>query len=81
MKPFRLRRDLTMLATPEAQKLLGSMTTVTITGALDYQACDDRVCFNPARVPISFAVSLKGLDRRPPNAESAAARSGEHNRR
>jgi hypothetical protein len=66
MKPFQLRRDVTLLATPEAQKLLGGMTTVTITGALEYQACDDKVCFNPARVPISFVVKLKELDRRPP---------------
>lgn len=66
MKAFRLRRDVTLLATPAAQKLLGGMTEVTLTGALEYQACDDKVCFNPARVPISFTVSLKGLDRRPP---------------
>jgi hypothetical protein len=67
MKPFRLRRDLTLLATPEAQKLLGTMTTATIAGALEYQACDDKLCFNPARVPVSFVVTLKGLDRRPPS--------------
>ena len=66
MKPFRLRRDVTLLATPEGQKLLGAMTTATISGALEYQACDDKVCYNPARIPISFVVSLKGLDRRPP---------------
>lgn len=66
MKPFQLRRDVTVLATPEAQKLLAGMTSVTITGALEYQACDDKVCFNPARVPISFVVGLKQLDRRPP---------------
>jgi hypothetical protein len=66
MKPFQLRRDLTLLATPEAQKLLGGMTTATITGALEYQACDDKVCFNPSRVPVSFAVTLKPLDRRTP---------------
>jgi hypothetical protein len=65
MKPFQLRREATILATPEAQKLLSGMTAVTITGALEYQACDDKVCFNPTRVPISFAVSLKSLDRRP----------------
>ena len=35
-------------------------------GALEYQACDDKVCFNPTRVPISFVVSTKGLARRPP---------------
>jgi len=66
MKPVRLRRDLTLLATPAVQKQLASMTSVTITGALDYQACDDKLCYNPARVPFSFTIELKGLDRRPP---------------
>ena len=65
-----LRRDgrvaYALLATPEGQKLLGALTSVTISGAIEYQACDDKVCFNPTRVPISFVVSLKGLDRRPP---------------
>jgi hypothetical protein len=69
IKPFRLRRDVTLLATQEAQKLLGAMTTVTLTGALEYQACDEKVCFNPTRVPISFALSLKGLERRPPGQQ------------
>ena len=66
MKPFRLRREVTLLATQEVQKMLAGMTTVTLTGALDYQACDDKVCFNPSRVPISFLVKLKQLDRRAP---------------
>ncbi len=69
MKPFRLRRDVTLLATPSAQKQLGAMTSVTITGAFEYQACDDKVCFNPARVPLSFTVALKPLDRRPPGPQ------------
>ena len=66
MKPFRLRRDVTLLATQEAQKMLAGVATVTITGALEYQACDDKVCFNPSRVPVSFTVKLKELDRRTP---------------
>jgi hypothetical protein len=64
VRPFRLRRDVTLLATPESAKQLGAMTTATISGALEYQACDDKVCFNPARVPVSFTVTLKPLDRR-----------------
>jgi len=66
MKPFALRRDVTLLATPQAQKELTTMGSVTISGALEYQACDDRVCFNPTRVPISFTVQVNALDRRPP---------------
>lgn len=64
-KPFRLLQDVTLLATPEMQKLLGSMPSATISGALEYQACDDTVCYNPARVPVSFTVTLKALDRKP----------------
>jgi hypothetical protein len=55
-----------LLATPDAQKLLGAMTAATLTGALEYQACDDKLCFNPMRVPISFTIALKPLDRKPP---------------
>jgi hypothetical protein len=65
-RPFVLRRDVTLLATPEAQKLLGAVTSVSITGAIEYQACDDKTCFNPERVPVSLVVAVKPLDRRPP---------------
>jgi hypothetical protein len=65
-KPFRLVQDVTILATPEVQKTLATMTRVTIAGALEYQACDDKICYNPARVPLTFTVSVKPLDRRPP---------------
>jgi hypothetical protein len=65
-KPFRLIQDVTVLATPEAQNALATMPTVTIAGTLEYQACDDRICYNPARVPFSFSVAMKPLDRRPP---------------
>jgi AhpC/TSA family/Disulphide bond corrector protein DsbC len=66
-KPFRLVQDVTILATPEVQKALAAMTSVTIAGALEYQACDDKICYNPARVPFSFTAAVKALDRRPPN--------------
>jgi hypothetical protein len=65
-KAFRLTRDVTVLATPEAQKQLAGMETLTLTGALEYQACDDAICFNPARVPLTFTVTVKPLDRRLP---------------
>ena len=60
------RADLTILATPEMQKSLAGMPSVTIIGALEYQACDDKVCYNPARVPFNLTVAMKPLDRRPP---------------
>jgi len=65
-KSFRLTRDVTMLATPEVQKMLAATPNVTLTGAFEYQACDDKVCYNPARVPLSFTLTVRPLDRRPP---------------
>ena len=44
--------------------MIAGMTAVTIAGAVEYQACDDKVCYNPARLPFSFEVALKGLERR-----------------
>jgi len=67
-KPFRLVQDVTILATPDAQKLLAGVSTVTLTGTLSYQACDEKVCYTPATVPVSFTLSVKPLDRRPPGA-------------
>jgi hypothetical protein len=58
LKPFTLVQDLTILATPEAQKQLAGEKTVTVGGTLEYQACDDRICYAPAKVPLSFTLEL-----------------------
>ena len=56
---FRLGRDVTILDTPEARKALAGQSSVTIAGQLEYQACDDKVCYSPAKVPVRFIVTLK----------------------
>ena len=56
-------QDLTILATPEVQKLLAGQTSLTIRGTLDYQACDDKVCYAPASIPLSFTFDLTPLLR------------------
>jgi len=63
-KPFKLVQDVTILATPEARKALAASPTVKISGRLEYQACDDKVCYAPTRVPVSFSLNVKDLDRK-----------------
>ncbi len=63
MKPFRLVQDVTILATPEVQKLLAKEATVTIGGRLQYQACDDKVCYQPASIPVKWTLPLRQLVR------------------
>jgi hypothetical protein len=52
-----------MGGTPEAEKALAQLDTLTLSGTLDYQACDDRLCFEPVSVPLSFTLEVKLLDR------------------
>jgi peroxiredoxin len=61
-KPFRLLADMAIDGSREARPKLASVDSVTITGTLDYQACDDKFCFNPASVPVSYTVKLRQLD-------------------
>ncbi len=61
--PFRLTRDVTIAATKEAQQALRGMETLTLTGKLEYQACDDKICFRPNAIPFKFELKVKPLDR------------------
>ncbi len=37
--------------------------TLTITGTLHYQACDDTVCYRPVDVPVTWTIKLEPLAR------------------
>lgn len=62
-KPFRLVQDVMIDPSPQRMAALKDVTSLTITATLDYQACDDKVCFIPQSVPLSWTVSLVPLDR------------------
>ena len=62
-KPFRLTRDVTIAATREAQQALRALKTLTVSGKLEYQACDDKVCFRPMAIPFELELQVKALDR------------------
>jgi Disulphide bond corrector protein DsbC len=55
--PFRLERDVTL--TPAAALTLTSATALTLKGALEYQACDDKICYLPVSLPLTWTVTLK----------------------
>jgi DsbC/DsbD-like thiol-disulfide interchange protein len=66
-KPFTLVQEIILEGTLEAQPALRGRENMTLTGSLDYQACDDKQCFNPASVPLSWTLTLKSLVRERPN--------------
>lgn len=60
-RPVTLSQDVTITATPEAQKALAGRTSIAIDGRLEYQACDDRVCYAPASLPFTFPLAVSPL--------------------
>ena len=52
-KPFRLAQDVTL------GKSLKAGSTLTLAGTLEFQACDDKVCFVPESVPVTWTVAVK----------------------
>ena len=52
-KPFRITQDITFAST------LGS-GPLTITGSIRYQACNDKICFLPTTVPVTWTVMRAG---------------------
>ena len=46
-----------------AAEALAELDALTLSGTLDYQACDDELCFDPVSVPLSFTLELDLLDR------------------
>jgi Disulphide bond corrector protein DsbC len=51
--PFRLEQTVTLSASLKAGD------TVTVAGVLNYQACNDVVCFNPVSAPVTWTVTVK----------------------
>ena len=56
--PFRLVQEIVLAVTPEAEVAFRDKSELTLTGSLEYQACDDKVCFNPATVPLSWTLKV-----------------------
>jgi hypothetical protein len=61
--PFRIVQDVMLDPSREGSAALKDVTSMTITGTFEYQACDDAVCFPPQSIPLSWSIGVKPLDR------------------
>ena len=57
-KPFTLLVEVVPEATAEGRKAFSGKSELVIDGMLEYQACDDKLCFNPVSLPLSWRVAL-----------------------
>ena len=51
-QPFRMIEEVTLGAVPVG-------TSLAIGGTITYQACDDKVCYKPETVPVTWMVAVK----------------------
>ena len=58
---FRLVQDVTVLASADARQRLSGQTSIVVSGAFEYQACDEKVCYPPQSVPLRWTLPLKPL--------------------
>lgn len=76
---FRLERDLTVGQQNEIGPVLNDRRQVIVEGAFRYQACDDKMCFPPASVPLKWGLSVERHDsqRAPVGLQRRAREAGE----
>jgi peroxiredoxin len=61
---FRIRQELKVNSMAEFSGALGvDGKKVTVKGNLEYQACDSKICFLPASVPVEWQFQIVPLDR------------------
>ncbi|MDG2421932.1 MAG: protein-disulfide reductase DsbD family protein [Gammaproteobacteria bacterium] len=66
-RPFTILQEVVMDADAQAEEIMSNLDALTLTGTLDYQACDDAICFLPQSIPVSFTVDLDMPDRQRAN--------------
>ena len=57
-KPFTLVQEISVLDTPEAKKALAA-GPVKLSARLEYQACDDKVCYAPTAFRSALHLTVK----------------------
>lgn len=62
-QPFRLTQDVTLALTPALRQRANAGETLRLAGSLEYQACDDKVCYRPETVPVEWTMKLVPLGR------------------
>jgi hypothetical protein len=58
-KAFTVSQELALDGSAAGRAALKGAKTVTVQGTLRYQACDDKICYPPRQVPVSWQVSVK----------------------
>ena len=60
---FRVQQTIRMADAAELEPLLDKDRNLTVTAKFRYQACDDKECYVPETVPLTWTIHVQPLDR------------------
>ena len=66
-EPFTLVQEVLLEGGREARSAFGERESLRLTGTLEYQACDDSICYTPESVPLSWTMTLRPIIRERPS--------------
>jgi hypothetical protein len=61
-RPFRVSQDVALTLTPSMRARATARERLVVAGALEYQACDDKVCYRPETIPVEWIIQLTPLE-------------------
>lgn len=61
-RPFRITENVTLTLTPSMRQRATAGESLVVTGALAYQACDDKICYRPETIPVQWRIALTPLE-------------------
>jgi peroxiredoxin len=59
--PFTLVQEVLVEGTREAQAAFRGKDELILVGALEYQACDDAICYTPTSIPLTWTLKFRPL--------------------
>ena len=62
-EPFTILQEIVVNADETVEARMAEMDTLTLSGSLEFQACDDAICYLPTTIPLSFTLDLDNPDR------------------
>jgi peroxiredoxin len=62
-EPFTILQEIVVHADETVEARMAEMDTLTLSGSLEFQACDDAICYLPTSIPLSFTLDLDNPDR------------------
>ena len=57
-KPFQIEQEITLARSATLVRRAAAKDTLVVTGTLGYQACDDRVCYRPESLEVTWKIGL-----------------------